>query len=234
MSTGTILDIIFLALSLIIIIKFTVRGIWRSIIDTLKVPAAFIIAYLVRIPVAKLIDSQLLRDGIVGWVRDSLYDSLEGTDTHVNFIGLYKSVPKLFTKVLSKFGLGDVSSIETLDTASETYVDDLAMQIGSSISMLISTVLAVIVLFIVILILLIILVKMSDGLMTFGAISFFNKFLGFVLGTAIAILFIWIASFILDLLIHLTHGFGGHLTEGDLNDSMVVGIVNEFFNKVVF
>ena len=230
MSIHTIIDIVLSLLALLIVIKFTARGFLRSILDTLKVPVALAVAYIVRIPVAKMIDSWFMQDGIIKWVKSSLLDSLEGNDSFVNFIELYKDAPKVFTKFLAHFGLGDVSQLAGMETASNEQVNELATAIGSSISMLLSTVLAVVCLFIVNLIILAILVRLLDGVLKIGAIKVFNIILGFALGLAIAVVFLWGASFLMDLLVDATDGFGGHFTEEMLNDSMIVGIMKEFFN----
>ena len=229
MGANIIIDAVLAILSLLIIVKFTARGFLRSILDTLKVPVAALIAYIVRIPVAKMFHSWFMKDGIVKWVRSSLEASLEGNDTFINFVELYEDAPKLFTEFLAKFGLGDVSILKGMETASMQQLDELSLDIGSSISMFLSTVLAVLCLFIITMIVLIIFVKMIDSILKITAIKVINIILGFVLGVAIAIGFMWGVSFLLDLLVDVTNGFGGHLTEETLGDSMIVGMMREIF-----
>lgn len=226
MSASVIIDIILGVCTLLTIIKFTIRGFVGSVLDTAKVFFAAILAYLLRIPVAKLFDGWFMRDGIVNWVRKSLITSLEGNDTFINFIDLYKNVPGFFNKILVKFGLGDVSALDGMETASYTQIDELAIDIGSAISMLLSTILAVVALFILSLILLSIVVRLVDGLLVISSVSKINRVLGLLLGIAVSFAIIWLTSFILEFLVDITGGFGGKLSRDDLNKSMLMGLVN--------
>ena len=56
MSASVILDIILGVLALLTIVKYTFRGFVGSILDIVKVILAAVLAYLIRIPVAKLFD----------------------------------------------------------------------------------------------------------------------------------------------------------------------------------
>ncbi|MBO5262192.1 MAG: CvpA family protein [Clostridia bacterium] len=226
MSASVIIDIILGVCALLTIVKFTIRGFVGSVLDTAKVFLAAILAYLLRIPVAKLFDGWFMRDGIVNWVRNSLISSLEGNDAFINFIDLYKNVPAFYNKVLVNFGLGDVSALDGMETASYAQVDALALDIGSAISMLLSTVLAVIAIFIISIILLSILVRLSDGLLVIASLSRVNRLLGFLLGIVVAFAIIWLTSFVLEFLVDVTGGFGGKLSRDDLNKSMLMGLVN--------
>jgi len=225
-SASVILDIILGVLALLTIVKYTFRGFVGSILDIVKVILAAILAYLIRIPVAKLFDLWFMNDSIVGWVRNSLTAALEGEDTFINFISLYKNVPGFYNTVLAHFGLGDVSALDGLQSASYEQIDYLSMEIGSAISYMLSTALAVLVLFIVILITLSILVRFIDGLLVVSSVNKLNRILGFVLGVAVAFAMVWITSFVLEFLADVTGGFGGNLTREDLNKSMIMGLVN--------
>lgn len=229
MSASVIIDIVLGVLALLMILKFTLRGFVGSLLDTAKVLLAVVLAYLIRIPVAKLFDIWFMRDSMVDWVRGSLIDSLEGNETFINFIDLYKNVPGFYNTVLAHFGLGDVSELGTMETASYAHIDELAYDIGSAISMMLSTILAVIVLFILILIILSIVVRFVDGLLKFSSLSKLDRILGFFLGIAIALGFMWLLSFVLEFLISVTGGFGGNLTKDDLRQSMLLSLVYLIF-----
>ncbi len=229
MGASVIIDIILGVCALLTIIKFTLRGFVGSILDTAKVFLAAILAYILRIPIAKLFNIWFMQDGIVNWVRNSLIASLEGNSTFINFIDLYKNVPGFFNGVLARFGLGDVSALGVIETASYSQVDALALDIGSAISMLLSTILAFILLFIVSLILLSFLARFVDGLLVISSVSKLNRILGFVLGVAIAFGIIWLSSFVLEFLSDITGGFGGKLTRADLNKSMLISLVRTVF-----
>ena len=226
MSATTIVDIVLAVIAAIIIIKFTVKGFVSSVLDTLKVIFAAAIAYLVRRPVAQLIDDWFMNEKMVGGVRESLLKSVNGNDSFINFVDLYKGFPSFFNNLLAKFGLGDVSNLEKLDTNGEDLVDGLALEIGSAISMFLSTILAVIVMFLVSLIVLSILVKIFDALTNIPAIKVIDRILGFVLGLALAVIILHFGVLLLELLIKWTNGFGGQLTLESLNnESMLVDLV---------
>ena len=225
MSVTSIIDIVLGIVALLIIIKFTVKGFLRSVLDTLKVFVAAFLAYLIRMPVANLINSLFMQEKIVGWVRTSLQDTIAGVDSFVNFQEVYENVPEFFSVVLSAFGLGDVSGLGTLEQATSEQVEELAVNIGSSISLLLSTTIAVIVLFIVALIVLSIVIKLLDGLMNFTAVKTINRILGFVMGVALSGGVIWLVSYGLGFLIDMTGSFGGNLTHEMVNESMLINLI---------
>ena len=225
MTASIIIDIVLGVLTLLAVLKFTITGFTKSILNTLKPLVAIVLAIIIRIPVAQLFDSWFMHDSIVGWVKQSLADSLAGNDSFINFVDLYNTTPGFFNTVLSWFGLGDVSALGTLEASDTEAINSLSQEIGSAISMMLSTVLAIIVLFIVIIILLTILIKLVGCLTKIALINFIDKILGFVLGLAIAVLFIWAVSYIMDFIISLTDGFGGSFTLEDVNNSMIIGIV---------
>jgi anaerobic C4-dicarboxylate transporter DcuB len=88
-----------------------------------------------------------MEDSIVGWVKRSLTERAQGQDTLIDFVELYHNVPIFFNNILSAFGLGDASKLENADTAGGAELEQIAIDIGSSLSMFLSTVLAVIVMF---------------------------------------------------------------------------------------
>ena len=225
MSANIIIDIVLAVIALLVILKFTIRGFLRSVLDTLKVFVAGFIAYFLRISVGKLIDGWFMNKSIVGWVRNSLATTAEGGDSFINFADLYKSVPQFFNTVLAYFGLGDVSTLDSINGASQEQIDALAVDIGSSISSMLSMVLAVIVVFIVALIVLSIVVKLLDNLMNFTAVKIVNRILGCALGVAFAALLLFLVTYALNFLVGVTNGFGGKLPQEVLDSSMIVSLM---------
>lgn len=227
MSTSVVLDIVFCIVIVLLVLKFTLKGFLRGALDTLKGIVAAIIAYLVRIPVGKLLNSWFMEDSIVGWVKRSLTERAQGQDTLIDFVELYHNVPIFFNNILSAFGLGDASKLENADTAGGAELEQIAIDIGSSLSMFLSTVLAVIVMFFINLLLLSILIRLLDCLTKFPVIKTVNRILGFCLGIVCSIGLIWVIVFVLEILINITNGFGGGLTAADLDGSMVTGLVRK-------
>lgn len=226
MAAGIIIDITLSIVALLLIIKYTLKGFFATILDGAKGFVAAILAYLLRIPVAKLFDAWFMRDGIVNWVNNSLVASVEGNDTFMDFIALYKNVPWLFNSFLANFGLGDVSALEGMDTASYDQIYDISYEIGSSISYALSMALALVVLFIIIYVSLILVVGLLDDLVEASSLGKINRILGFLWGVAVSFALIWISSFVLELLSDITNGFWGGLTREDLNQSMLLGMAN--------
>lgn len=226
MAAGIIIDITLSIVALLLIIKYTLKGFFATILDGAKGFVAAILAYLLRIPVAKLFDAWFMRDGIVNWVNNSLVASVEGNDTFMDFIALYKNVPWLFNSFLANFGLRDVSALEGMDTASYDQIYDISYEIGSSISYALSMALALVVLFIIIYVSLILVVGLLDDLVEASSLGKINRILGFLWGVAVSFALIWISSFVLELLSDITNGFWGGLTREDLNQSMLLGMAN--------
>lgn len=225
MSANIIIDIVFAVVTVLIAVKFTMKGFLGTVLDTLKVILAGFISYLVRKPVAELFDGWFVNAKIVEAVKGSLLKSVDGNDSLINFVDMYKRFPKFFNSILAKFGLGDVSDLEKLDVEGEGLVDGLALEIGSAISLLLSTILGIVVTFIVLLIVFSILVKIFDALTNIKAINFINKLLGFALGLVLSVLVLRLATYVIELLISWTNGFGGGLTQEIMGESMLVNLV---------
>lgn len=226
MAASIVIDITLSIVALLLIIKYTIKGFFATILDGAKGFVAAILAYLLRIPVAKLFDAWFMRDGIVNWVNNSLVASVEGNDTFIDFVALYENVPWFFNSFLYSFGLGDVSELEGMESASYDQIYDISYDVGSAISYALSTALALIVLFVIIYVGLIIVVKFLDDLVEASSLGKINRILGFLWGVAVSFALIWITSFVLELLSDITNGFGGALTREDLNKSMLLGMVN--------
>ncbi|MBE6673850.1 MAG: CvpA family protein [Ruminococcaceae bacterium] len=225
MGANVIIDIVLAVIALLVILKFTVRGFLRSVLDTLKVFIAGFVAYLLRLSVGKIFDGWFMNKSIVGWVRNSLLATAEGGDAIVDFADLYNSVPEFFNTVLTYFGLGDVSKLESIGSASSEDIEALAVDIGSSISSMLSMVLAIVAVFIVAIIVLTIVIKLLDNLTNFTAVKVVNRILGFALGVAFAGLILFAVSYALNFLVGVTNGFGGRLPQEVLDQSMVVNLM---------
>lgn len=226
MTASIVLDIVFAIVTLLLVLKFTIKGFLRGILDTLKLFVAAILAYVLRLPIAKLLNSWFMEESIVAWVKRSLTNG-NGEDTLIDFVQLYKNVPLFFNNILSSFGLSDASQLENVENAGKAEVEALATDIGSSLSMFLSTVIAVVIMFFINLLILSILIRLLDCLTKFSVIKVVNRILGFGLGIVCSVGLIWLATFVLDILINITGGFGGGLTAVDLDNSMVVGLVRK-------
>ena len=135
----------------------------------------------------------------------------------------------LFNKILTAFGLGDVSALGSGEAITEEKLQELAVELGEAISMFLSTIIAVVVMFFIMLLILTLLNKLLDSLMSFGIIKLVNRTLGFLLGVICAAAAIWLASLVLSFLVNVTNGFGGSLTKEVLDKSMLIGLAEKIF-----
>ena len=227
MAAGIIIDIIFSIITALLIIKYTLKGFFAAIFDSAKGFVAAILAYLLRIPVAKLFDAWFMREGIVKWVNNSLVASLEGNDTFIDFVSLYEKVPWFFNSFLSNFGLGDVSALDGLENASHAQISEISFEVGSALSYALSMALAILVMFVIIFTALMFVSKLLSDLVKASSLGKLNRILGFLWGVVVSFALIWISSFILELLSDVTGGFWGGLTREDLSKSMLLSMVNE-------
>ena len=228
MSGSTIIDIALGGIMLLILLKYTLKGFVGSILDSLKVFVAAVLAYSLRHPVALLYNRLFMRDSVTSWVKSSLNNAKSGGDSFVNFVDLYEAAPSFFNSFLSDYGLRDASQLGDLASADSKQMSGLAIDLGSSLSMFFSTVLAVISLFIIFLIVLKLTVRVIDRLINLTPIKTANRLLGFVFGLVYSVIVVLLLSYLLELLVFITGGFGGKVTAYDLNNSVIVSIVRFF------
>lgn len=232
MGVNVILDIILGVVGLIILIKFTVKGFFKSVFDTLKLVLSVALAFLLRFPISRLLDSWFFNAKMTSWVKDSLLSTIAGESKAVDFAKIYSEMPSFFDGILSKFGLkeGIGEQLNNLSALTEEKIDELAVQIGSSLSSMISTVVAVIVMFILSLILLSILSILINKLLTqFEGVRITNYALGFVLGLVIALATLWALCLGVEVLVQFVGPIAPDLFNQEVIDSsMIMG----FFKNI--
>ena len=226
MTAGIIIDIVFSIIAALLILKYTLKGFVAAILDSAKGFVAVILAYLLRIPMAKLFDAWFMRDGIVEWVNNSIVASVEGNETFIDFVALYDKAPWFYNSFLTHFGLGDVSALDGMENASYEQIDAISFELGSAISYALSMALAIVVLFVIIYMALMIVAKMLGDMVSASSLGKINRILGFVWGVVVSFALVWVSSFVLELLSDVTGGFWGNLTRADLNESMLLSMVN--------
>ena len=162
MSASLILDIVLLLIALFIIIKYTIEGFLKSVLNFARLILSVIFAIALRNPVAELFNKWFMKGAVANWVNSSVLKHLASENPPIDFIEIYKQNPVFYTKVLSKFGLdldalenqiGDLSQ-DTAATVSET--------IANSIATMLSTILAVIAVFVVSMIVLTLVFKLLN------------------------------------------------------------------------
>ena len=226
MSVSTIIDIALLVISVILIIRYTCKGAVRSIFSYIKVFLAIGLAYILRNPVAELFNKMFMDSAITKWVYNSLSASAKGVETDgLNLVELYRETPAFFTNILSKFGIdleGFDAAIEALPYASEADIVAMSENIGSSIALMLSTVLAIVVIFILALILLTVVVNLLDKVAKLPGLNLINRLLGAVIGVLISLTLIWAVSGIITVLITYVGPLAPDVLNQELIDNSII------------
>lgn len=232
MSVNVVLDIVLGIIGLIIIIKFSVEGFFKSIFDTLKLVLSVVLAFVLRFPVSKLIDSWFFNEKMIAWVKDSLLSTVAGENKVIDFAQMYEDMPSFFNGILANFGLQDDvgQQLENLSLLTDEKINELSVQIGSSLSSMVSTIVAVIVMFIISLIVLSIVSMLVNKLLTqFEGVRITNYVLGFVLGVVIALAVLWALCLGVEVLVQYVGPIAPDLFNQEVIDSsMIMG----FFKKI--
>ena len=226
MTVGVVVDIVLAVLCVVLIIKHTVMGGIKSIFSYFKVFLAVGTAYLLRSPVALMIDGLFMNRSITDWVYESLLSSSMGvTPEGVDFVSLYNNTPSFFTDILSKFGIdltGFGDAIGSLQYATEEDIRGMAENIGSPLSMLLSTVIAVIAIFVIALILYSLLVKLLDKIMKLPVLNIINRILGVAFGILMAATTLVIASALANMLVTYVGPIAPEVFNSDIIEGSVL------------
>ncbi len=232
MSPGLIIDICLVAVSAFIIIKFTLKGFFSSILDVCKLGLSAIIAYIVRIPIAKLFSSLFMERAMKSVVNTSLeaYLNTDLAKISIDISALHESTPEFFEKFLSHFGLDYEKFFADLSDLTQNQnreaIDPIVDNLGPAIAMLLSIVLALIVGFVVSYIALIIIAKLLENLTKFDGIKTANRWLGFALGVVISLLIMWLVSMGLLALVEFVSPVAPNIISSNLTEgSMIVGLL---------
>ena len=226
MSISLIIDIALCLISVILIIRYTCKGALKSIFSYIKVFLAIGIAFLLRNPVASLLNKMFMTESITDWVYNSLTATAKGVEPDgLNIVKLYQETPSFFTNILSKFGIDLTdfdAAIEALPGASEEQIAELSTNIGGSSALMLSTISAVVVVFILAIILLTVLVNLLNKVTKLPVLNFVNKILGAVIGVLISLTVIWAVSGIVTLVVNYVGPIAPETINQDIIDNSVI------------
>ena len=226
MSISLIIDIALCLISVILIIRYTCKGALKSIFSYIKVFLAIGIAFLLRNPVASLLNKMFMTESITDWVYNSLTATAKGVEPDgLNIVKLYQETPSFFTNILSKFGIDLTdfdAAIEALPGASEEQIAELSTNIGGSSALMLSTIIAVVVVFILAIILLTVLVNLLNKVTKLPVLNFVNKILGAVIGVLISLTVIWAVSGIVTLVVNYVGPIAPETINQDIIDNSVI------------
>lgn len=222
---GIVIDIILLIMTAVFVVRHARLGFVKSVLNSLKALFAIGLAFLLRVPVAKLFDSLFMNKAVTQWVYESLLASANGTDPAFDLVTLYETCPMAYNGLLSTFGL-DVEALEGQITNVEGIGDEvlvaLSENIGSSISYMCSLAIALLVLFIISIIALTIVIAVLDVVTRLPVLNFLNRVLGAVIGVVWALLFAWGLGTVLTVVSTFVPDVIG---QNAITDSVVLGLL---------
>ena len=232
MNISSVIDLALVLLTIILVIRYTIKGAVKSIFSFFKTFLAIFIAYSFRNSVAKLVDSMFMGNWVRGWVYDSLLASARGNEVDgIDFVALYEKTPKFFTNILSKFDIdltGFDEAISSLPYASDAQIEALADNIGSSVSLLLSMIIGMVVIFILSLLVLTFIVNIFDKVSKLPVLNFANRLLGAVIGLLISLMVIWAVNGIITMLITFVGPMAPDIFNEDIiNNSYILSMLKD-------
>ena len=234
MNIGLIVDIVLAVLTIFIIIKFAIKGFFSSVLDVCKLGISAIVAYLVRVPIAKLLCALFMNNVMYKAIESSLnaYLAEDISKISIDITSLAERTPEVFEKFLTKFGLDYEKFLTELNLLTTRKYDDpaqlidsISSNVGGAVAMLISVVITLIAVFIVSYIVLIIASRLLNSLTKFDGVKQANRWLGAGVGVIVALLIMWAISMGLLALVEFVGPFAPTVINSDLTEkSMIVGI----------
>ena len=222
-----IIDIALAIVALIVMIRHIRLGFVKSILGTFKPLIAGALAFIFRVPVAKL-----FRDMYISlldpMVNESLTASSIGAEPSFDLVSLYNGFPMVYEKILSFFGLdlenGFRDSMANIEQLDEVAIAELSLNISSAMAWGLSLLSALLAVFIIALIVLSIITSLLDLITKIPAFNVVNRILGAAVGL------FWASAFALLIGVVLT--FASRLVpnvigEGIISDSIILGLFSK-------
>lgn len=231
MNFGVVIDIALLVIAIFIIIKFTIKGFFSSILDVCKLGLSAIIAFIVRMPLAKLFSSLFMKNVMKSVVKTSCeaYLNTDLAKISIDISALHEQTPEFFEKFLTKFGLDYEKFFADLNTFTQERttesIEPIVDNLGPAIALLVSMVIALIAAFVVSYIVLIIVAKLLENLTKFDGVRTANRWLGFAVGVVVSLLIMSLVSLGVIALVEFVSPVAPNIISPELADgSMVVDI----------
>ena len=201
MSFSAILDIVLGIVCVFTIVKYTAKGILKSVLDVARLALSVLFAFMFRKVVAKMINSLFMSKAIYNWVYRSVYSSAIGQEAKIDFIGMFEKNPGFYSKILANFDLNFEQLEKNMENFNEGTAAEVTKLISEPLATMLSTLIAVVVIFIISMIALTIVVKLLNKLASIKGVNLVNKLLGCFLGIVISVIIIWLVSFVMELLV---------------------------------
>lgn len=198
-----ILDIIFIALAVAMILLGAKKGLVKALLDGLSTIISGVIAYILSEPVAKFIYDAFVRSVVKGELEKGLEES--GTDfgsVSESVNALVSELPEGALNLASKFGfnVNDAVSniVNSAPDSNESLVETLMTNIGDNIFITITEAVTMFALFIVVSIALTFVIRLLNGVVKkIPVVKQTNKLAGGILGLIKAVVIIFVISTVL-------------------------------------
>ena len=191
-TAAIIFDIILIGFAIYTIVKFSINGFLRSLLDLAKMAVALALASLLRAPLGNLFSSWIVKD-ITDLVRTSslaiVQDDL--SRAYINISNLTETHKKFLTKHgldLASFNSESEALFKNKDVE---VIESLSSNAGNAISNLIASAFAFVLSFIVLYIIISLIVGLIKKSKKFEKIKPADRVFGVILGIAFAIITMW-------------------------------------------
>lgn len=228
MSPSLIVDIILAIICICVIIKYSIKGFLKTILDIARLAISVLLAIMFRKVVANLLNSLFMSSSVYNWVHKSVSDFVNGAEGKVTFISIYHDSPEFYSEVLSMFDLDFYELKYAIEELSVETVDNVSRIIAEPLANMLSTLIAVLVIFIVSMIVLYFVVKLINKITKIKLINIVNRILGVALGIALAVVIVWGLSFALEVVIDVIGPMYPDVIDESLTkDSMIINLLKE-------
>lgn len=191
-AVAIIFDIILIGFAIYAIVKFTINGFLRSLLDVLKLSLAIAIASLLRTPLTNLFSSWLTKD-IIQLVKSSSLAVVEGnlSRVYINISELTETHKRFLVKHGLDLGSFNTESEALFKNGDTSVLDSLSNNAGVAISNIFSSLIA----FLIALLILYIVISLIFGLIKkskrFENVKPKDRVFGAILGIVFAFFTMW-------------------------------------------
>ena len=228
LSPSLIVDIVLAIISILVIVKYSIKGFLKTILDIARLALSVLLAVMFRGVVADLLNKLFMTNAIHNWVYNSLTSKIGGISETVDFVKIYQNAPEFYSKVLASFDLNFEQFEEAINNLSAENVDNVTTMIADPLANMLSTLIAVIVIFAVAMIILYFVVKLLNNITKIKLIGVINRILGVGFGVLLASIIVWGISFLLQIAISTIGPMYPDIINSSLTEnSMIINILKE-------
>lgn len=228
LTPSLIVDIVLGIICICVIIKYSIKGFLKTILDLARLAISVILAIMFRGVVANLLNGLFMSNVIHNWVYSSLTSRVEGISEAVDFVRIYEDAPQFYSEILAVFDLDFYEFEEAVKNLSNENVENVTNLISDPLATMLSTLIAVVAIFTISMIVLFFVVKLIDKITKIKLIGLINKVLGVCLGVLLSSIIVWLLCFALQLIVETVGPMYPDVINSSLTeDSMIINILKE-------